>query len=126
MLPINVNIMRKKEQKEKFDIIEHELFEDPFDDAQYDMEAEVNIPRLEQTSVEAEETRRRRRKKPPRVKKERKNKFGWAFFLCSMFMGIAITATTGIPAGVLGGIGVGFLFFVDPIYEKVMDKIEGF
>jgi hypothetical protein len=41
-----------------------------------------------------------------------------------MFSGIAVTATFGTPAGVLLGMGFGFLFFVDPIYQKVMDKID--
>lgn len=115
--------MKQKDPKEKFDIIEHDILDEVFDDARYDMEAEINIPRLEQTTVEAAATRERWGKKA-KVKKERKNKFGWAFFLSSMFIGIGITATTSAPLGIFMGMGIGFLFFVDPIYNKVMDLID--
>jgi hypothetical protein len=54
----------------------------------------------------------------------RKNKYGWAFFLCSMFIGLGITASLGHPLGLFLGLGIGFLFFVDPIYEKVMSIID--
>ncbi|MFK7972033.1 MAG: hypothetical protein AB8F95_16820 [Bacteroidia bacterium] len=57
-------------------------------------------------------------------KPARKNKHGWAFFLCSLFIGLGITATTEAPIGLFGGLGVGFLFFVDPIYQRVMDLFE--
>lgn len=57
-----------------------------------------------------------------------KKKYHWAFFLCTMFIGIGITATlpSSPPIGVLGGIGLGFLFFVDPIHDKVIRWLERF
>ncbi|MEM7367091.1 MAG: hypothetical protein AAF587_00750 [Bacteroidota bacterium] len=117
--------MKKKDPKEKFEIIEHDLLDEVFDDQHYDMEAEINIPRLEQTTIEAEATRAKWGKKAT-VKKERKNKFGWAFFLSAMFIGVGLTATFETPLGIFLGMGIGFLFFVDPIYNKVMDKIDKF
>lgn len=51
-------------------------------------------------------------------------KYNWAFFLASMFIGIGIGEAIGADSAVLFGMGVGFLFFVDPFYQKVMSKIE--
>jgi hypothetical protein len=58
------------------------------------------------------------RRKPRRVKK-----YAPFFFLACLFSGIAFTATVESPAGVLLGLAFGFLSFVDPIYEKIMEKI---
>jgi hypothetical protein len=113
--------------REKFEVVEVEVFEEDqaMDVTGYDPEAEINIPQNYQRENISEETQtRRRRRKKSDEKKYRKNKYGWAFFLCSMFLGIGITATTGAPLGIFGGMGVGFLFFVDPIYDKFMDKLE--
>ena len=56
---------------------------------------------------------------------ERKNKYGWAFFLCSMFIGLGFTTVSELaPLPLFLGLGVGFLFFVDPIYNRVMDLFE--
>ncbi|MBX7241726.1 MAG: hypothetical protein K1X92_08250 [Bacteroidia bacterium] len=60
----------------------------------------------------------------PEPVKEKKKHYGWAFFLASMFTGIAIGEALNADSFVLLGMGMGFLFFVDPIYQKVMDKIE--
>ncbi len=60
----------------------------------------------------------------PEPVKEKKKHYGWAFFLASMFTGIAIGEALDMGSFVLFGMGMGFLFFVDPIYQKVMDKIE--
>ena len=113
-----------------FEIVEVEVFDETStlpDDKHLNAEAEVRIPSQEKQDRQTRERdlmRRRRRhaydEGPPR----RKKKYNWAFFLCSLFLGIAITATLETPIGVLGGIGLGFLFFVDPIYDKLMDKIE--
>ena len=113
--------MNFSKEENKFDIFEHEILEGDqnlAEERKLNPEAEIYVP------IEATDTRTRRRKKAPKVKKTRKNKFGWAFFLCSMFFGVALTATLGTPFYVLAGLGVGFLFFVDPIYNKVMEKIE--
>lgn len=75
-----------------------------------------------------QERRTRQRTRVHRVEKSRraprKNKYGWAFFLCSLFLGLGITATFESPLGLFGGLGIGFLFFVDPIYEKMMSLID--
>jgi hypothetical protein len=73
--------------------------------------------------------RTRQRTRVHRVEKNRqksktKNKYGWAFFLFSLFTGLGITATIGEPLGLFMGLGIGFLFFVDPIYEKVMSILD--
>lgn len=117
--------MKFSEPNDKFDIVEVEVFEEveAMDATHMDAEAEIVLPRSSENETTTTQTRRRRRERPAE-RKFRKNKYGWAFFLCSMFLGIGITATTGAPMGVLGGMGVGFLFFVDPIYDKVMNKIE--
>ena len=51
-------------------------------------------------------------------------KYNWAFFCASLFIGIGIGAAADLEAGPLFGMGIGFLFFVDPIYQKVMQKID--
>lgn len=113
--------MTFSKEENEFDIVEHEILEGDLtlaEESKLNPEAEVYIP------VEVTETRTRERMRPKKAKKVRKNKFGWAFFLCSMMMGVALTATLETPFFILAGLGVGFLFFVDPIYNKVMDKIE--
>ncbi len=113
--------MTFSKEENNFDIVEHEILEGDLslaDERKLNPEAEVYIP------VETTETRSRRKFKAPKVRKERKNKFGWAFFVCSIMMGVALTATMETPFFILAGIGLGFLFFVDPIYNKVMDFIE--
>ncbi|MEM6806713.1 MAG: hypothetical protein AAF696_35255 [Bacteroidota bacterium] len=113
--------MNFSKEEKKFDIFEHEILEGDqnlAEERKLNPESEIYVP------IEATETRSRRKRKATKVKKVRKNKFGWAFFLCSMFLGIALTATLETPFYIMAGMGVGFLFFVDPIYEKVMEKIE--
>ena len=56
---------------------------------------------------------------------QKKKKHNWAFFLASLFIGLGITATTEGPMGLFGGLGIGFLFFVDPIYDRVMRIVSG-
>lgn len=46
------------------------------------------------------------------------------FFLASLFCGIGLTATFEVPIFLFAGLSLGFLFFVDPIYKKVMEKIN--
>ena len=57
-------------------------------------------------------------------RKDKKKHYGWAFFLASLFIGLGITASFGSPMGLFTGMGVGFLFFVEPIYKKVMSIFE--
>ncbi|MEM8890767.1 MAG: hypothetical protein AAGD28_22510 [Bacteroidota bacterium] len=113
--------MSFSKEENKFDIVEHEILEGDQNlavEKHLNPEAEIYVP------VEVTETRSRRKTRKPKLKKVRKNKFGWAFFLCSMFMGIALTATFETPFFIMAGMGLGFLFFVDPIYNKVMEKID--
>jgi len=63
------------------------------------------------------------RKTERKTGKKEKN-YGWAFFLASMFIGLGITATSEAPMGLFAGMGIGFLFFVPPIYKKVMSFFE--
>lgn len=75
-----------------------------------------------------QERRTRQRTRVHRVERNRrsprKNKYGWAFFLCSLFLGLGLTATLEHPLPLFAGLGIGFLFFVDPIYEKIMSIID--
>lgn len=122
--------MQFADGKEKFDIVEVEVFDEE-DDASlatgYDAEAPVRVPREEQRTDRVTQTReemRQRRRDRQRRKDPKVKKYNWAFFLASMFVGLAITTVTEAPVGLFIGMGLGFLFFVDPIYEKVMEKID--
>ena len=113
--------MSFSKEENNFDIVEHEILEGDLtlaDERRLNPEAEIYIP------VEATETRTRKKLRTPKVKKVRKNKFGWAFFLCSLMMGLALTATLETPFFLFAGLAFGFLFFVDPIYNKLMEKID--
>ena len=55
------------------------------------------------------------------AKPKKEKNYGWAFFLCSLFLGLGGTATTENPMFLFGGLGIGFLFFVEPIYKKVIN-----
>ena len=75
--------------------------------------------KVERARLKAElqaERRKYRHKKPP--------KYNWAFFLCCFFVGLAIAIPSEGPTAMFIGMGLGFLFFVDPIYEKVMQIIR--
>lgn len=48
----------------------------------------------------------------------RKNKYGWAFFLCSLFFGLGITASVGHPLGLFAGLGIRFSFLCGPHLRK--------
>ena len=109
--------MSFKKNEDPFEVREHrvrEQSEDQFlDDLRIDDYQEEDA---------IEQIRARERYRPER--KQRKNKYGWAFFLFSLFLGLGFTATTNNPIGLFAGLGTGFLFFVDPIYDKVMRAIE--
>jgi len=55
---------------------------------------------------------------------ERIPKYSWAFYLCSVFIGIGFTAMLEAPLPLFLGIGLGLLFFVDPIYKKIINIIN--
>ena len=113
--------MNFSKEENKYDIVEHEILEGDLNLAEerhLDPEAEIYIP------LEATETKTRNRARAPRIKKVRKNKYGWAMFLCSLMLGLAGTATLNTPLYLFVGLGIGFLFFVDPIYNKVLEIID--
>ncbi|MEM6264330.1 MAG: hypothetical protein AAGI38_17585 [Bacteroidota bacterium] len=110
--------MSFSESTQKFEINEFEL-QDTTNTANSD------VHRMEHRQENGRTyTRRRRKIKSTRTKKNKPAHYGWAFFLCSMFIGLGITATTDAPIGLFMGLGIGFLFFVDPIYRKVMNIID--
>lgn len=91
----------------------HQHFEDPFfykEEDQYPVVSQRPTELVQPESVE---------------KKTKTKRFGWAFFLAFTMMGIGITASTEIPMGVLGGMGIGFLFFVHPIHDRVISMLSG-
>lgn len=50
----------------------------------------------------------------------RTKKYHWALFLAAFFMGLAFTTLTDHPMGIFLGMGIGFLCFVDPVYQKII------
>ncbi len=103
---------------ENFDINEVEISDQEVEDLS---SAEF----YDQENGQKQHTRQRTRvHRVERSRHKGKNKYGWAFFLCSLFIGLGITASTAHPLGLFAGLGIGFLFFVDPIYEKVMRFID--
>ncbi len=47
-------------------------------------------------------------------------KYHWALFLASFFAGMAFTALVDYPVGIFLGMCVGFLCFVEPIYQRII------
>lgn len=84
----------------------------------------VEIPVNETPIIQQQEQARLFPESQTVQKPEKEKKYNWAFFCASMFMGIALGEMMNVDSFVLFGIGGGFLFFVDPIYQKVMDKIN--
>lgn len=83
---------------------------------------DVNLQNLPE--VKTEESIAEKKEVFPIQPEKKKPKYAWAFFLASMFTGIALSEAFHADSFVLLGMGAGFLFFVDPIYQKVMSKIE--
>lgn len=104
-----------RRNQDPFDIVEHRVRE--FTEEEYldDLHAS------EEDTIEQIRAKERRFEPP---KRKGKNKYGWAFFLFSMFTGLGITATIDSPLPLFLGLGIGFLFFVDPIYEALMRRIN--
>lgn len=75
---------------------------------------------------EAEHMQSRPGKKSKKKKKRGGRKYKWAFFLASMFTGLGFTAMSENPLFLFIGLGLGFLWFADPVYDKLvggaMDK----
>lgn len=87
-----------------------------FDDPFFQKEGEL-VP-LKKSSIEQEDSTKLQ-------KPYKRKRFGWAFMVASTMLGVGLTASTSIPVFVLGGIGLGFLFFVHPIHDRVVDLLGG-
>lgn len=119
------------ESERKFEIVEVDVFEEN-DLIERDVshigveDPPASVNKNQDTTAFQESVRRRNWQTGRNNSKTRKNKYGWAFFLCSFFIGLGLTATLPgePPLAFFGGLGIGFLFFVDPIYQKLMEKIE--
>lgn len=115
------------EQSEKFEVIETEVW-----DASEEAEERSDIHQNLEAEARPRHNRRQRENAVERTaspqrrirQKTKKKTYNWAFFLASFFIGLGITATFDTPIGLFSGLGVGFLFFVDPIYEKVMERLN--
>lgn len=110
--------MHFEEKEKKFDIHEFEIAED---EQRHNPEAEVRLPGAER-SAEASASRSQSRSRKEKEKKP--PTYNWAFFVASFMFGLAATATFDIPGPLFIGMGVGFLFFVEPFYQRVMAWIE--
>ena len=111
---------RKYLESDPFEQDELDIFEDTVED---DLNPELRRNSLDDETYMRQQQRLRGVHHRGR-KREKSNKYGWALFLCSLFVGLGFTATTEGPLPLFLGMGIGFLFFVDPIYEKVMRMIE--
>lgn len=63
-------------------------------------------------------------KKEQRIAKKKANGYKGLFFAMSLLIGVGIARLTDTKELVMFGLAFGFLFFIDPFYEKVMKKIE--
>ena len=89
------------------------------------LERKVQKQKL-QYEFKAEKARLKAKMKSER-NKSREGKlprYGWAFFLCSMLIGLGISIPSDGPTALFVGMGIGFLFLVDPIYDKVIQAIK--
>lgn len=117
------------EESKKFDVFEVEVWEEDEDNSQNaidqnDIHHNLSEAEKDQQALQTETVHQRRQRRVKRKAKVKEPKYNWAFFLASLFIGIGITATFGTPFGLFMGLGLGFLFFVDPIYEKIMQRLN--
>ncbi len=61
-----------------------------------------------------------------RLRVDKPMKYHWAFFLCFALIGLGLSIMMDGPVALFIGIGIGLLFFVGPIYDKVMTMINEF
>lgn len=108
--------------QERFDVFEHNILDADVEDQGYDPEAEVQISGQEERLSTKEKRKQKRRDR--KAQKAKEDNYGWAFFLCSLFIGLGVTTLLDHPIGIMMGLGFGFLFFVKPFYEKIMDLID--
>lgn len=105
------------EKESLFDINEFEIDEEG---RRRDPEARVKIPQMEREH----ETRRERKARQKKEKAEQPKKYNWAFFVACCCFGMIGPVAANEPATIFLGAGVGFLFFVDPIYERVISIFD--
>lgn len=114
-------------QSNKFDVSEHEVY-DPLPD--YELAGKLEVDESEREPERRREyqgqsdTTRWRSDQVESSKKKNKTPYAWAFFLCSLFLGLGFTATFEAPFGIMAGLGLGYLFFVPQIYDKVMRLLD--
>lgn len=108
--------MDEKNPKNKFDVHEYEIYDadglETFGPTSKNKQLDVNRPRYIADP-----------------KPEKKRNYGWAFFLASMFVGLGLSFTApfwhhGPPVPLFIGIGIGFLFFVKPIHDKIISFFD--
>ena len=75
--------------------------------------------KIERERLKAELKSERRK-----YREKKEEEYHWFFFLCSTLIGLALAVATDGPTALFLGIGLGFLFFVDPVYQKVMQLIR--
>ena len=107
------------EKNKNIILVEHQVTEKGELLKDSDMEKSIHVEK----SPVVEQARTRPIDSLEPIRKKEKN-YGWAFFVASIMVGLGFTATFDIPAFLFGGLALGFLFFVVPIYQKVMEKIK--
>jgi len=71
-----------------------------------------------------EEVRYREDQWEKRLRKKSKKPYAPYMFLSCLFLGVGMTATFDVPIFLFAGLSAGFLSFVDPVYDKIMDKLD--
>ncbi|TAE53417.1 MAG: hypothetical protein EAZ89_07445 [Bacteroidetes bacterium] len=113
--------MKFSDPNEKFEVVEVEMLESDATTNRMNPEAAVRVGNISYAQ-EAEDVRPR--EKQAKAKLENKTPYAWAFFLFCLFAGLSFTATGNGPQGLFLGLGTGFLFFIEPIYNKLMRLID--
>ena len=109
------NPLHTMAQKVKEDPLDYEIF---VETVYVDEQGRKLVPVDQQYEVQTKPG-----KKAKKVKKKKARKYKWAFFLASMFTGIGVTAVTDFPLFLFLGMGLGFLFFADPVYDRVVGAL---
>lgn len=114
-----IQTMSFDEREARFDINEFEIDEEG---RRRDPEARVKIPQMERAQERESKRERRARKRQERA--SRPKKYNWAFFVACCCFGMIGPVAANEPGTIFLGAGIGFLFFVDPIYERVISVFE--
>lgn len=109
------------EKESRFNINEFEIDEEG---RRQDPEARVRIPQLENEHETRRERRRRKKQEKEQAKAAQPKKYNWAFFVACCCFGMIGPVAANEPATIFLGAGIGFLFFVDPIYERVISIFD--